>query len=235
MSVFHFQQFSVLQQQSAMKVCTDAVLFGAMAPVKKDASVLDIGAGTGLLSLMVAQLGAARITAVEITEEAFVEAKINFQQSPWPDRLAVVHQPIQDYALTVDRPYDLIICNPPFFDNHYKTDSVLKTTARHTDNLAFTDLIRIAEQLLSPQGLFYVLIPVHASAKLVALALAVDLHVLAQTEFRAYQHSNAKVTALLFGRQPTSTAIKIVTIYESPSVYSQESAGYLAEFLLRFA
>jgi len=225
----------VLQQQSAMKVCTDAVLFGAMAPVKKNASVLDIGAGTGLLSLMVAQLGAARVTAVEITEEAFGEANINFQQSPWPDRLTVVHQPIQDYALTADRSYDLIICNPPFFDNHYKTDSALKTTARHTDNLAFADLIRIAEQLLDPQGLFYVLLPVHASAKLVGLALAVGLHLRRQTDFRAYQHSKAKVTALLFGRNKATVAVQIVTIYESPGVYSQESAGYLAGFLLRFA
>ncbi len=115
MSVFRFQQFSVVQENSAMKVCTDAVLFGAMAPVKRGDSLLDIGAGTGLLSLMGAQLGAGQITAVELTLSAYEEATLNFKNSPWAEQLEAVYADIQSFAAHSVNHYDLIICNPPFF------------------------------------------------------------------------------------------------------------------------
>ena len=141
MSTFHFQQFSVIQRQSAMKVCTDAVLFGAMAPVNRGDRVLDIGTGTGVLSLMAAQLGAAQVTAVELTQQGYEEAHINFNNSPWADHLEAVHQDIQGFAMTARRQYDLIICNPPFFENHSKTTNSLRKVARHNDLLPFADLI----------------------------------------------------------------------------------------------
>ena len=99
-----------------MKICTDAVLFGAMAPVNQGDRVLDIGTGTGVLALMATQLGAAKVTAVELTQEAYQEADINFKNSPWAKRLEVVHQDIQSFALTADLQYDLIISNPPYVD-----------------------------------------------------------------------------------------------------------------------
>ncbi len=142
MSTFHFQQFSVIQRQSAMKVCTDAVLFGAMAPVNRGDRVLDIGTGTGVLSLMAAQLGAAQVTAVELTQQGYEEAHINFNNSPWANHLEAVHQDIQGFALTARCQYDLIICNPPFFENHSKTTNSLRKVARHNDLLPFADLIK---------------------------------------------------------------------------------------------
>jgi len=235
MSTFHFQQFSVLQKHSGMKICTDAVLFGAMAPVNPGDHVLDIGTGTGVLALMAAQLGAAQVTAVELTQEAFKEADINFNNSPWAKRLEAVHQDIQNFALTADRQYDLIISNPPFFENHLKTVDTLRNTARHTDQLPFADLIGIAGQLLSWQGLFYLLIPAHAAAKFSAQALASGFYLIKQTDFRGYPHNEAKVSALTFSRTAAVLTVRLLTIYESHNVYSSGSAAYLADFLLRFA
>ncbi|MFA6052409.1 MAG: methyltransferase [Methylobacter sp.] len=234
MPVFRFQQFSVLQKQSGMKVCTDAVLFGAMAPVKHGDRVLDIGAGTGVLSLMAAQLGAGQVTAVELTQQAYQEADINFNNSPWANRLEAVHQDIQSFALTADRQYDLIISNPPFFENHSKTIDSLRNTARHTDQLPFADLISIAGGLLSPQGLFYLLIPAQAAAKFSAQALAAGFHLINQTDFQGLAHSEAKVSALTFSRTAAVSTARLLTVYESSGVYSQDSEVYLADFLLRF-
>lgn len=218
-----------------MRICTDAVLFGAMAPVNPGDRVLDIGTGTGVLALMATQLGAAKVTAVELTQEAFQEADINFNNSPWVDRLEAVHQDIQSFALTANRQYDLIISNPPFFENHLKTVDTLRNSARHTDQLPFADLIGIAEQLLSPQGLFYLLLPAHAVAKFSALALAAGFYLINQTDFRGYTHNEAKVSALTFSRTAAVFTARLLTIYASHNVYSQDSERYLADFLLRFA
>jgi tRNA1Val (adenine37-N6)-methyltransferase len=234
MSTFHFQQFSVIQGQSAMKVCTDAVLFGAMAPVYPGDRVLDIGAGTGVLSLMAAQLGAAHVTAVELTQQGFEEAHNNFNNSPWVNRLEAVHQDIQGFAGSAGYQYDLIISNPPFFENHSKTTNPLRKAARHNDQLPFADLIKSADHLLSSQGLFYLLLPVHAVEKFAAAALEASLYLIHQTDFRGYSHNEAKVSALTFSRTVAVFAISLLTIYESHRVYTKDSERYLSPFLMRF-
>jgi tRNA1Val (adenine37-N6)-methyltransferase len=235
MSTFHFQQFSVIQRQSAMKVCTDAVLFGAMAPVNRGDRVLDIGAGTGVLSLMAAQLGAGQVKAVELTQQGYEEAHINFNNSPWADRLAAVHQDIQGFASAADCQYDLIVCNPPFFENHNKTTNSLRKVARHNDQLPFAVLIKSANQLLSSQGLFYLLLPVHAVEKFSAAALAAGFYLIHQTAFRGYIRNEAKICALTFSRTAAAYVTSLLTIYESHRVYTKDSERYLSPFLLRFA
>ena len=235
MSIFRFQQFSVIQKQSAMKVCTDAVLFAAMAPVNKGDRVLDIGAGTGVLSLMVAQLGAKQVTAVELTQASYEEAQLNFGNSPWADRLEAVHQDIQGFASSIGHQYDLVICNPPFFENHGKTTDSLRKVARHNDELPFADLIKSADQLLSRQGLFYLLLPVHAVEKFVEAALVAGFYLSKQTDFRGYSHNNAKVSALTFSRTDLVFSRTLMTIYQSHRLYSQDSEYYLSAFLLRFS
>ncbi|MET0094917.1 MAG: methyltransferase, partial [Sedimenticola sp.] len=178
-----------------MRVCTDATLFGAMAPIRGGERVLDIGAGTGLLALMVAQLGAAGVTAVELTEEAYSEASYNFAQSPWSEQLTAVHQDIQGFAKRCDERFGLVISNPPFFDSHSKSAEADRNAARHTDLLPYVELITAVGSLLSDSGLFYLLIPSHAVERFAQLAAGEGLHLFRRIDYRGYQHNRPKVSA----------------------------------------
>jgi tRNA1Val (adenine37-N6)-methyltransferase len=235
MSIFRFQQFSVIQEQSAMKVCTDTLLFGAMMPAAAGKTVLDIGTGSGVLALMAAQLGGERITGVELTQEAYREAKLNFSLSPWADRLQAVYRSIQEFAETADLQYDLIICNPPFFERHFPSRNKLRRTARHAEHLAFGELIDIVDKLLKPQGYCYLLLPIHAVSKLTELAKEAGLYPVRVTLVQGFAHSEARVAALTFDRSRSTCLKKRMTVYESAGVYTQESERYLSSFLLRFS
>ncbi|MEN8168387.1 MAG: 50S ribosomal protein L11 methyltransferase [Pseudomonadota bacterium] len=235
MSTFRFQQFSVHQEKSAMKVCTDATLFAAMAPVKGGEQVLDIGTGTGLLALIAAQLGASHVTGVELTEEDFDEARINFFNSPWSERLIALHGSIQHFSGNTLNRYDLIISNPPFFHNPSKASDKLRRQARHADLLPFPELIECVDRLLGACGLFYLLLPCHAVAGFSGMALERGLHLIAQTDLRGHSHNQAKVSALTFSRQMQPFRFRLLTIYQSDRVYSKVSEHYLSPFLLRFA
>jgi len=140
-SGFEFKQFKVEQHKAAMKVGTDGVLLGAWSPVNEARRILDVGAGTGLIALMMAQRSEAIIDAVEISKSAYEEAKSNFEHSPWRDRLTVFHS---DFHLFADRscaPYDLIVSNPPYFVNSLNTRNADLSIARHNDRLSFNQLI----------------------------------------------------------------------------------------------
>jgi len=217
-----------------MKVCTDATLFGAMAPVTGGEKVLDIGTGTGLLALMAAQLGAGDVTGIELTQEAFDEARINFSSCSWNNRLRAVHDSIQNYSDGTQDRYDLIISNPPFFDRHSKTSDELRRQARHSDPLGHTDLLDCVNRLLRDAGLFYVLLPAHSVDRFSALALERRFYLNARTDFRGYRRNQAKVSALTFSREWQVHKYRLLTIYQSHRIYSAESERYLKPFLLRF-
>lgn len=157
-SYFQFRQFRVDQGQCAMKVTLDACLFGASIEVSDSKRILDIGTGTGLLSLMAAQRCNAKIDAVELDVDAMQQAKENFRQSPWRERLNVIHSAVQDLPET-DELYDTIICNPPFFDNALKAPDVQRNMARHTCSLSFDDLARAIDKQLMKSGNAWLLLP----------------------------------------------------------------------------
>lgn len=218
-----------------MKVCTDATQFGAMAPVRGGERVLDIGAGTGLLALMVAQLGADSVTAVELTEAACAEASHNFSQSTWQEKFQAIHRDIQGYAAECDEHYDLVISNPPFFDSHSKSAETGRNLARYTDQLPYADLVAAVDKLLSHEGLFYLLISLHAVDTFTAMAATGSLYLAKRRDYRGYAHNQPKVSALTFSRKENACDTAVVTIYSAHREYSEESARYLAPFLLRFA
>ncbi|TVT55272.1 MAG: methyltransferase [Sedimenticola thiotaurini] len=235
MSVFQFQQFSVQQVESAMKVCTDATLFGAMAPIAGGEQVLDIGAGSGLLSLIAMQLGAGSVTAVELTEEACRDAQHNFSASPWSDKLTLLHQSIQLFAAQSKMRFNLIISNPPFFEQHSKSPKALRQIARHTDQLSHVELIHIAASLLDEAGRFYLLIPVHSVERVVTTATDHGLFLTQRVDYAGFEHNQAKVAALIFQRSAEMFVHRRLSIYNAPRIYADESARYLAPFLLRFS
>ena len=158
-SSFHFKQFIIRQEKSAMKVGTDAVLLGSWANVDEAKSVLDIGTGTGIIALMIAQKSAATIDAIDIDKNSYQQAIENVSESKWKDRITIKNISLQDYLKQCTRQYDLIISNPPYFDDSFKPPEESRSQARHTENLSFDDLVTGVRTLLLPEGKFYVILP----------------------------------------------------------------------------
>lgn len=156
---FQFKQFRVDQNHAAMRVGTDGVLLGAWTLVNQIASALDIGTGTGLIALMLAQRSAAKIHAIDIEAGAIRDALYNFEQSKWSNRLKAQNCSIQDFTASNSTQYDCITCNPPFFNNAIKSSNNKRTIARHTDSLSYFELIDCVAKLLSPHGHFSVILP----------------------------------------------------------------------------
>lgn len=158
---FHFKQFSVEQHQSALKVGTDGVLLGAWCAVAGARRILDVGTGTGLIALMLAQRSQAEIDAVEISEAACEDAQKNFRQSPWASRLRLFPGDFNHFrAPSPD--YDLVVSNPPFFEKSLRSADYASSAARHDLHLSFVQLIAGARRVLAEAGRLAVIIPVGA-------------------------------------------------------------------------
>mgnify|MGYP001214805322 CR=1 FL=1 len=172
--MFHFKEFSVLQDKAAMKIGTDAVLLGAWCPVNNNPfSVLDIGAGTGILSLMLAQrTNAQQIDSLEIDDEAYQQCVENFENSKWNDRLFCYHAGLDEFIEEPEDTYDIIISNPPFYSENYKTQNSQRDLARFKDALPFEDLVKAADLLLSENGIFAVIIPYKEEEKFIKIGRA---------------------------------------------------------------
>lgn len=156
---FQFKKFRINQEGSAMKVCTDSCIFGAWVKEPGAKNILDIGTGTGLLALMIAQTHAAKIDAVEIDENAFCQAKENINNSPWKNNINVYHGNITDYSHFQGNFYEAIVCNPPFFKNHLHSLDVRKNHALHETALSHDKLISCVKRLISIDGIFYIMLP----------------------------------------------------------------------------
>ncbi|SNS02204.1 tRNA1Val (adenine37-N6)-methyltransferase [Belliella buryatensis] len=159
-TVFKFKQFEMYQDRCGMKISTDAVVLGAIAEETSVKSILDIGAGTGVISLMLAQrFTEASVQAVELDEEAYLQSLENVKTSPFSDRVKVYHASFQDFALEKSAQYDLIVSNPPYFPDHLKSQDLQRNQALHNDKLSFEDLAKGVARLLNQKGSFWVILP----------------------------------------------------------------------------
>ncbi len=167
---FVFKQFKILQDKCAMKVGTDAVLLGSWVNASNAEAILDIGTGTGIIALMLAQKSTAVIDAIDIDKNAFMQAAENAAECRWKNRINTYHVSLQQYSSGCSRCYDLIVSNPPYFVDSSKALEESRTNARHTDQLPFVDLLNGVLNLLKESGKFYVILPTKESQQFRELA-----------------------------------------------------------------
>ncbi|MCL6271879.1 methyltransferase [Sansalvadorimonas sp. 2012CJ34-2] len=215
-----------------MKVSTDACLFGAVIPLEESGSILDIGAGTGLLSLMAAQRSHAQITAVELDSETAGQAQTNFAKSPWQHRIKLHQQSIQDFAKSTQEKFDTIICNPPFFTNHSPSEDPRRHQARHNDTLSFEDLGKAVSKLLTSDGQFQVLIPSSEHCRLIEAMKKEGLALARQVSVKPTTKKPVSREILSFSKQAESFSEREICIHTKDG-YSAEFVKLLQPFYLK--
>ena len=232
---FTFKQFSVNQDRCAMKIGTDGVLLGAWTPlINNPFNVLDIGAGTGILSLMLAQRSnAEQIDAIEIEEDAYEQCVENFETSPWGDKLFCFHAGLDEFVDEPEDEYDLIISNPPFYTDDYKSDNASRDLARFEDALPFEELIEAAALLLSDNGIFSVIIPFKEEEQFVSLCKELDLFPLKITRVKGTPTSEIKRSLLAFCRMEQTPLIDELVIEISRHNYTPEYIELTKDFYLK--
>ena len=237
---FTFKQFQVNQDHCAMKIGTDGVLLGAWTPlINNPYNVLDIGAGTGILSLMLAQRSNAApnnvgiIDAIEIDEDAYEQCVENFEASPWGDKLFCFHAGLDEFVDEPEDEYDLIISNPPFYTDDYKSDNTSRDLARFEDALPFEELIEAAALLLSDNGIFSVIIPFKEEERFVAMCKELYLFPLKITRVKGTPTSEIKRSLLAFCRIEQTALIDELVIEISRHNYTPEYIELTKEFYLK--
>jgi len=232
---FTFKQFSINQDRCAMKIGTDGVLLGAWTPlINNPYNVLDIGAGTGILSLILAQRSnAEQIDAIEIDEDAYEQCVENFEASSWGDKLFCFHAGLDEFVDEPEDEYDLIISNPPFYTDDYKSDNTSRDLARFEDALPFEELIEAAGLLLSDNGIFSVIIPYKEEERFVSLCKELDLFPLKITRVKGTPTSEIKRSLLAFCRIEQTPLIDELTIEISRHEYTPEYIELTKDFYLK--
>ena len=207
-----------------MKVSTDGVLLGAWTHVSGAGTILDVGTGTGVIALMMAQRSEAKITALEIEKNAFDEACFNFEHSPWPERLEAEHISFQQFGKETSQKFDLIISNPPYFENVSKASDQSRSVARHTDRLPFSDLIRNCSGLLTLRGRLAIIIPSAQSSRFILLASDSGLYICRLTHIRPKPGKPYLRDLIEFSREKRITEAEELTIENE--VHNQFTDAY---------
>ena len=236
MSKFQFKQFTVEQDRCAMKIGTDGVLLGAWTPIENNPfSILDIGTGTGVIALMLAQrTNAEQIDALEIDEQAYEQATDNFEKSPWSDRLFCFHAGLDEFVEEPEDEYDLIVSNPPFYSEDFKSENEQRDLARFQDAMPFEDLIEAADLLLSENGIFSVIIPFKEENRFLALAKEFELYPLKITHVKGTPTTEIKRTLVAFSRNKNiDFPIDELIIETARHLYTAEYIELTKDFYLK--
>ncbi|SMC32129.1 tRNA1Val (adenine37-N6)-methyltransferase [Moheibacter sediminis] len=214
-----------------MKIGTDGVLLGAWANAKNPKKILDIGTGTGLILLMLAQrFPQTKLTGIEINENAFTEAWFNISESVFKERCSVIHSSLQEF--NSEEKFDLIVSNPPFFEFTHKENSA-RNTARQQSDLSFEDLISHAEKLLSSNGKFAVVIPFESENHFVKLSIKLNLFPEKITRVKGNENADFKRSLMLFSRKQLEIEMDELIIEISRNIYTADYISLTKDFYLK--
>ena len=228
---FRFRQFSIDQTHAGMKVGTDSDLLGTMAYGGKH--ILDIGTGTGILALMMAQrFPQARLTAIEIDENAIIDATANFSNSPWRDRITLHHIALQDYQ--PQHKFDAIVCNPPYFDKSLECPSIQRQRARHTSSLPFDILISRSYHMLDDGGHLSVILPPEVLDNFCNICYQAGFHLIENNIILTLPDNPPKRHILVFRKTDsnTTTTTNTYCMLNPDHSYSQWFKLQLQDFLI---
>ena len=231
-SFFAFKQFRVDQADCAMRVTTDACIFGAWAPVYQARKILDIGTGSGLLALMAAQRSRALVDSVESDPASFRTAQANFISSPWSDRLRIFHTRVQD-VFTEPAGYDLILCNPPFFEGGTQSPQQVRARSRHTDSLPHTELVDAVDRLMGADGKACILLPETVAPAFARSARSRNLHEARLLYLSSTHGRPPHRRATVFSRTPPGRLLEeSLYIHSVPPDYTPETVRLLKPYYL---
>lgn len=237
---FNFKQFKIEQDRCAMKVGTDGVLLGAWADVSGAHTVLDVGSGTGVIAIMIAQRTAqsenVQVHAVEIDEAAYSQSKENMAESPFAERLQVFNDSIQNFAKASPRQYDLIVSNPPFFTGGTFSSNQDKTNVRHTVKLPHSDLLNATRQLLAKDGRFCVILPLIEGLRFIEIAQTYGFHCTKKTEVHTLTNKPIERLLLQFEFNAQTTIYDNIVILNSDTRndYTDTYKALTSEFFTIF-
>lgn len=234
-SPFHFKQFTIHQDRCAMKVGTDGVLLGAVASLKNHpSSILDIGAGTGLIALMLAQRSSSEnIDAIELDENAYEQCVENFEDSPWADRLFCYHASFQEFYGEMEERYDAVVSNPPFFSENVTSGNSARDKARQNSALPFEHLFEGLEKVLAKNGVFSMIIPISEEKLVLELARQIGLFPFEILRIKGNPNVPFKRCILQFSYTETPISEKVLIIESERHQFTQAYVNLTKDFHLK--
>ncbi len=233
-SYFKFKQFTIFQDRCAFKVGTDGVLLGACADVSSAESILDIGTGTGLVAIMIAQRSSKKITAIEPDQDSFEQAVFNVRNCIWADRIMVENTDLQNFDPGSIR-FDLIVTNPPFFTGSLKNPDMRKAAARHNDSLPFDDLLAGVSRVMADNGRFHVIMPYAEGNIFIAEAQRYGLYCNSLLKIKPLPSSEVRRMIMDFSGEKSKPHEKFLTIeHGRRHEFTKEYIELTKEFYLNF-
>jgi len=231
---FRFKQFTIHQDRCALKVGTDGVLFGAWVDHQGAKRILDIGTGTGVLALIAAQRNAtATVDAVEIDDDSAAQAAENVAGSPWADRVRVHRMDVR--RMNASGPFDLIICNPPYYVGYSASPDARIGLAKHSDELLFPELIEAVDRLLAADGRFAVIIPLNREKEFLREAGRIGVRPVRRCVVRYVAHRPAKRVLLELDRSGRPVQEEELTIEATgPFDYTPKYRALISDLMLNF-